>query len=145
MKIFNKKKVVNPKFAKNDEYGEIINIIEKEGKCPFCSNNFKYHKHPILKRQCDWFITKISWPYKNTEHHFLIISDFHKEQLSELNNNDLKNVNFLMNWAIEEFGIKGGALTLRFGDTEYTGATVCHIHFHLIAPKASKTVNFPIG
>lgn len=39
---------------------------------------------------------------------------------------------------------------MRFGNTDYTGATVSHLHAHLIYPevdksKKSKTVNFPVG
>ncbi len=146
-----KKRVVNKRFAKGKgEYEEIISSIEKKGKCPFCPENFKYHKEPILKTLAGWFITKNSWPYKNTENHFIIISKKHKENFGELNNNDLKSVKILVNWTIKKFKIKGGALALRFGDTNYTGATVCHLHFHLISPKTnsknkSDTVFFPIG
>ena len=52
---------------------------------------------------------------------------------------------------IKKYKIKGGGLTLRFGEQNYTGATVLHLHFHLIVPKLkpksklAKIVNFPIG
>ena len=52
-------------------------------------------------------------------------------------------------WAVQKFELKGGALAMRFGETTYTGASVCHIHAHLIVPKTEKgkalTVEFPIG
>jgi diadenosine tetraphosphate (Ap4A) HIT family hydrolase len=145
------KKVVNKRFAEGKgEYASVISSIEEKGHCPFCPENFKYHKEPVLKEENGWFITKNSWPYKNAEHHFLIIGKKHKENFDELDNIDLTAVNALTNWAIKEFEIKGGALSLRFGDTDHTGATVCHLHFHLISPELdkqnkSKTVNFPIG
>ncbi|MDP2946340.1 MAG: HIT domain-containing protein [bacterium] len=144
-------KVVNKKFAEGKkDYLKIIKTIEAEGKCPFCQDNFKYHKNEILKKRRDWFITKNSWPYKNSRYHFLIIGLKHKESLTELNENDFKSVKELANWAIKKFKIKGGALTIRFGDTNLSGSTVYHIHFHLISPKQknngiAKTVNFPIG
>jgi diadenosine tetraphosphate (Ap4A) HIT family hydrolase len=145
------KKVVNKTFAKGKgEYEDVISSIEKIGKCPFCPENFKYHKEPILKSENDWIITKNSWPYENAENHFLIISKKHKENFSELNEIDLKSVKKLVDWTVKEFNIKGGALSLRFGDTDHTGATVCHLHFHLISPQIDKqnkpkTVFFPIG
>ncbi|MFH1346935.1 MAG: HIT domain-containing protein [Spirochaetota bacterium] len=146
-----KKKVVNRKFAsKKNGYLKIIKTIENEERCPFCQDNFKYHKKEVLKKSGSWFITESSWPYKNTNYHFLIINLEHKEQLSELTRNDLCSVKQLADWAVKKFKIKGGALTIRFGDTNFTGATVCHIHFHLISPilksdGTAKTVNFPIG
>ncbi len=144
-------KVVNKKFAsRKDDYFKVIKTIEFEGECPFCRDNFKYHKNEILKKRKNWFITKSSWPYKNSFYHFLIIGLKHKEYLLELNQNDFNSVRELANWAIKKFKIKGGALAVRFGDTNLSGSTVCHIHFHLISPKQknngiAKTVNFPIG
>ena len=146
-----RKKVVDKRFAKSKEYANVISEIESIGKCPFCSDNFKYHKNPILKSYGAWFISKTSWPYKNSKHHFIIIGKKHKESFLELTEKDFKSVKHLTNWVIKKFKIKGGALAMRFGDTTFTGATVCHIHFHLISPekdkksKKAKTVNFPIG
>jgi len=142
--------VVNPRYAKSKGYRDVIDTIQNIGKCPFCPDNFKYHKEPILKKLNGWFITKSSWPYKNSQKHFLIISPVHKENLAQLTFKDINSVLSLSKWATKEFEIKGGALTLRFGDTNFTGATVSHLHAHLIYPakgrgKHSKTVNFPIG
>lgn len=141
-----KKKVVDIRFARRYKgYHKVIKTIEKEGKCPFCPGNFKYHKHPILKKQRDWFITKISWSYKNTGFHFIIIGKKHKEKISELSGSDMKDILFLAQWTAKKYNIKGGAIAMRFGKTDYTGATVCHLHAHFIVPKKRKTVNFPIG
>lgn len=145
----NKPNFVNPRFARKGEYEQIIKKIISERHCPFCAENFKYHKNPILKKTNNWFITESSWPYKNSERHFLIIGKKHKEYFPELSLNDFKEVKNLANWAIKKFKIKGGGLTLRFGDTNRTGSTVNHLHFHLIIPKLkfkkSLPVNFPIG
>jgi diadenosine tetraphosphate (Ap4A) HIT family hydrolase len=145
------KKVVNKRFALGKgEYENVINDIEMKGKCPFCPDNFKYHKNPILKKTGSWFITENSWPYKNTEYHFLIINTNHKENFKELTVKDWNSIKEITDWAINKYKLKGGALALRFGETEYTGATVCHIHAHLIYPKLdknkkTKTVYFPVG
>lgn len=146
-----RKRVVNKRFAKGKgEYKTVLNTIESKGKCPFCPNNFKYHKKPILKKTGSWFITENSWSYKNAKKHFLIINKKHKENFNELTVEDFQSIKSLVNWAIQIYKIKGGAFALRFGDTDHTGATVCHIHAHLICPKIgrgrkSQTVHFPIG
>ena len=50
-----------------------------------------------------------------------------------------------------QYHIRGGALAMRFGDTRLTGATVVHMHAHLIVPKLcpkkgrALVVEFPIG
>lgn len=146
-----KKKVVDTRYAKSSEYRRIINEIADKGRCPFCPENFIYHKNPILQRSGDWFITQNSWPYANTLHHFVIISSIHKERLAELTVRDLASILKLMKWAEREFDIPGGGFALRFGETAYTGATVCHLHAHLIVPlknrknQRAQTVLFPIG
>ncbi len=144
------KKVVNKRFAKGKgEYENVINEIENEGKCPFCQDNFKYHKRKILNKIGTWFVTENAWPYKNTKHHFLMINTKHKENFAELNKEDWEYLRLITNWVVKKFNLKGAALALRFGDTNYTGATVHHIHAHLIYPKLDKTkksqtVNFPV-
>lgn len=140
-----KTRVVNPKNSGTGEYEGVIERIASQGKCPFCPDNFRYHKNPVLKKSEGWFITKSSWPYENSRHHLIIISEKHVEDLAGLTIEDLTAVKELADWAVRKFRIKGGALAIRFGDTDYTGATVCHLHFHLIAPQKSKTVNFPVG
>lgn len=145
------KKVVNKRFAQGrGEYEKVIKTIDSESKCPFCPDNFKYHKKPILKKIDSWFITQNSWPYKNTRYHFLMINTKHKENFTELSSKDWESLKKLTNWAIKKYNLRGGAFALRFGETDYTGATVCHIHAHLIYPKLdknkkSKSVIFPIG
>ncbi len=143
-------KVVNPRFAKTGEYRKVINNIETIGQCPFCPDNFRYHKKPILRKSNGWFITENSWPYKNSQKHFLIFSPDHKETLAELTARDIESILRLSKWAVKKYQIRGGALTMRFGESDFTGATVSHIHAHLIYPAQgkgshSKTVIFHVG
>lgn len=140
-----KKKVVDPHHAKNKEYRKVIKTIAEKGKCPFCKDNFLYHKGKVIKRNDDWFLIENGWPYENAERHFLIISNLHKESLQEVSAQEWESLKSMIDWTEKEYDIKGAALAVRFGNTKYTGATVCHIHFHLIAPHQSKVVIFPIG
>lgn len=147
-----REKVVDLTHTKNEEYKRILKEIQDGGKCPFCPENFNWHPDPILKESSGWFITKNAFSYPEAEFALLIIPKTHKEKFEELTADDFINISFLVKWAIKEFNIKGGGFTIRFGDSAYTGATVCHIHAHLIVPKvdpqtkkASPVVYFPIG
>ena len=143
-------RVVNPRFAKDGEYRQVIGAIGAIGRCPFCPDNFRYHKKPILRKSGGWILTENSWPYKNAQKHFIIIAQDHKEKLDEIHPRDLEAILRLSKWAIKKYHIRGGALAMRFGESDNTGATVHHIHAHLISPilrkdDIAKTVNFPIG
>jgi len=142
---------VQPKFAgERGDYRETLNKIADTKKCPFCPDNFKYHKKPILRKVDGWMTTENSWPYENTKHHFIFIPETHKETFSDLTIKDFKALKELINWVIKKYKIKGGGVTMRFGEPTYTGATVRHLHAHLIVPELkdngeAKVVNFPIG
>lgn len=141
-------KLVDPRNARADGYREIMEEIVSEEVCPLCPP-LKWHPNPILKDDGRWFITENSHPYPNTKHHFLIISKRHIELLSELSSLDLQSILDLSNWVTKKFNIKGGGLTMRFGDTLHTGATIKHLHAHLIIPTVKDNqvspVYFPIG
>lgn len=139
---------VDQRNARAAGYRETMEEIVADGSCPLCPP-MKWHPNPTLKEDGRWFITKNSHPYPNTEHHFLVICKRHIEDLSDLSGRDLSSLLKLVKWATKEFNIQGGGLTMRFGDTLYTGATIKHLHAHLIVPEVKdgepKPVYFPIG
>ncbi len=149
-----RKRIIDPRYAKSEEYSQVLRDIVKDGKCPFCFENFaefSRSKHTPMKETAGWYLVRNSWPYPNTEHHLLIIPKRHCEELSDLTSSDMVQILELAEYARNYFSIKGGAMTVRFGDSLYTGATVVHLHFHLIVPEIdgeagkAKTVQFPIG
>lgn len=143
--------VVNIDSAKSDEYREVLRKILADGKCPFCEENFNYHGEPILWMCGDWFITWNKYSYKEADKAFLILNTKkHAEKYSDFGPEDHLAIETLANWAIQEFQIQGGAVAMRFGEPKFTGATVRHLHAHLIVPKIGPDgkaipVYFPIG
>lgn len=142
--------LVNPTFAKSAGYGKTIAEIIQEGICPFCPETFLWHPWPILRRIGNWIITRSGWPYENAEHHFLIIGDRHITADTDMDSHDELCVRQLTSWAVQTFNLKGWGRIVRSGETGHTGATVQHLHFHLIQPKLGAdgkalTVWFPIG
>lgn len=144
-----KKKFVHPASAKDKHYEGVLNEIAEEKVCPLCPKTMHWHTKQILKRRNGWLITENFNAYNNTAHHLLIVSPTHKEKLGELTRRDWQSLIHLLNWAVKKFSIKGGGVAIRFGDTRWTGATVAHLHAHLIVPKITrgkvKPVSFIIG
>jgi diadenosine tetraphosphate (Ap4A) HIT family hydrolase len=140
-------KLINARYAKSGFYKRVLTEVGGAKVCPLCT--LKWHTNPILKTVGAWFITKTFQPYPNTTLHFLIIGKRHKESLSELSPRDWKEISGLQKWAIKKYHIKGGGIAMRFGDTAHTGATVAHLHMHLIVPKLRRgravPVMFPFG
>ncbi len=65
---------IDIRYAKSGDYKDTLESIIKTDKCPFCPDNFKYHKKPILRRYKGWCVTENSWPYVNSQYHFILIS-----------------------------------------------------------------------
>jgi diadenosine tetraphosphate (Ap4A) HIT family hydrolase len=147
--IKNKKGLVNIHYAKSGMYKDVLHEIKAAKVCPFCPRTFKWHTKPILKTIGNWFVTESFQPYKNTAHHFLIIGKKHKENLEDLSALDWEEISRLQKWTVKKYHLRGGGIAMRFGDTAHTGATVSHLHLHLIVPKLKQgravPVWFPFG
>lgn len=141
------RKFVDDRYAKSGFYRKVLADVKGAKVCPLCT--LQWHTNPILKTAGGWFITETFQPYPNAEKHFLIIGKRHKECLTELTSGDWKDISALQKWAVKKYRIAGGGIAMRFGDTAHTGATVAHLHMHLVVPKLKRgravPVMFPFG
>ena len=88
-----------------------------------------------------WLVTKNNWPYKGSKHHLLFITRDHIEATQDLSPAAWTDLQKLYKKVISEGAIKGATLMLRSGDTKITGATVNHLHAHLVvgSPRTKNT------
>ena len=147
-----KKKYINTFHVRNSDQKDVMDKIAENNICPFCEENLlKFHRGTILKKTKYWTLVHNQWPYKNTRSHLLMISRIHIENLDNIDSKVWNDLLSLAKWTVKKYKISGGAFTMRFGDSILTGATVHHLHAHLIQPKrekgkkTAKTVNFYIG
>ncbi|MCX6728672.1 MAG: hypothetical protein NTV39_02805 [Candidatus Saccharibacteria bacterium] len=133
------KPYVNLNNARLDEQRRVMEDIVENQECPFCQENIsKYHKQKTLRKGKHWTITKNQWPYKYTDVHLLAILNYHAEKLSDLKAGAFDELQGHMVWAEKEFDIITGGIGMRFGDMTSNGATVNHLHVHLIVPSHDK-------
>jgi diadenosine tetraphosphate (Ap4A) HIT family hydrolase len=136
--------------ARYDDQRAVMQKINAAGESPFLPENLaKYHPHPIIKQGQYWYITKNNWPYPHTRHHYLIIAKKYWTKLEQISPEAMGEVITLAQWLTKKFSIPGGALALRFGDTNYSGGTVDHLHWQFIVPDITapdyEKVRLPIG
>lgn len=131
--------VDNSKRGDGSDYGDVIRRIAERGECPFCRENlYKEHKKPILAEGKSWIVTESSWPYKHSRDHLLFIHSRHITDVRELTIEDFADLQELLERVRQERGIEGGALMMRFGNTEWNGASVSHLHAHLVTGDPTK-------
>lgn len=114
------------------KYASVLNQIAKDGVCPFCPDNLtKYHKKP-LEEKAFWTVTDNMYPYKPSKHHRLIIHRAHITHLNELSPEAWNELLDIFKKETANRGIAGGTFIMRFGDTKFTGASVTHLHAHIV-------------
>jgi len=137
-----KQTYVDLKSARVTEQLKIMKTIDDEGFCPFCPEHYsKSGLNPIIKQGKHWHIRKNRWPYKNTQAHFILIHNEHVEKLSEVSPQAAQEFFELVQWIEQEYQIVGGAVGIRFGDITKNGATVRHLHAHLVSAKITDREN----
>lgn len=138
---------VNQANSRSVEYRETLEQIAKSGGCPapFCKAAAAYHKHEIIMEGQYWKVTRNSFNYQGAEHAFLIIYKEHVRTLAETAQPDA-DLEFmqLIRTLIRDYKVAGGTLMMRFGDTDRTGASVTHLHAHLIAGRKRGSDTTPI-
>ena len=134
-----------------DAYIKKLHAWDAAGECPLCEKGLREAGNEILRVSNGWQLITTRFPYKNTDQHLLILPIKHVDSFREITGDDFVTVQSLLLWAVEHFQMPGGGLTLRFGDLDYSGATISHVHFHIIVPSFNQStalpylVNFPLG
>lgn len=127
------KNFLNLNHARSQEQIDLMKKIIADGVCPFCPEYLtKYHPKGIIHENENWFLTENMTPYEGSKFHFLAIYKKHAIMPSEVPAEHIGKLFELLNWAIEAYKIPGGSILMRFGDTDYTGASVTHLHAHLV-------------
>ncbi len=129
------RKIVDPPNGGSPEYRKELEEILETGECPapFCKNEAEYHKHPILRLENYWKVTRNTFNSLGTEHRFLIVHREHITEISEVSAGAWIEFHLILSDLVREFSLDGATLVFRFGATERTGASVSHLHAHLVS------------
>lgn len=141
-----KEETVDLSNARKEEQIQTMGKIIENGEDPFDWEILsKYHIKPILKKGSFWLVTENQWPYDNARVQLLFIYKDNVPDMSQLPADAFTELLALIQEFSEQYSIVGGALGMRFGKTQYSGATVNHLHAQLISPKEGVQCTFWIG
>ena len=128
------RKHVNLAHARTDFQREVMKRIQKDKVCPFCEEHFlKYHTKPIIKKGKYWILTENFQPYPGAKHHLIAVYRKHTRSFEGLSGAVQAELFSLFAAEVKRRKIRGGSILMRFGDTDYTGATVEHLHAQLVS------------
>lgn len=138
-------KLVDLDNARLDEQRQVMQEIVEQGHCPFCPENIAlYHKQPMLREGKFWFITANQWPYEHTQLHLLIIYRLHAVSLQDLDPAAGAELVEHIQWIERTYGVPGGGVALRFGDSRYSAGTVAHLHVQFVVPNLADPQYQPV-
>lgn len=138
-------KQVNLKHARTAEQLAVMRRIAKSGVCPFCPKALaQEHERVIYRDDGLWTVTENRWPYEGTKHHVLFIPKRHLRAMNDLTAKEMLALQDNLKWVCKKFHIRSGGFVMRFGDTELTGASVTHLHGHLVEPRPGHDPSFAV-
>jgi diadenosine tetraphosphate (Ap4A) HIT family hydrolase len=116
--------------AQRAQMGELVRM----DICPFCEEYLvQHHREPIECQSRWWSVTKNDYPYAGASICYLLIFRQHTERIEDMPIAAFAELGDHVQGLTRRFNIPGATLLFRHGDTGYTGATIKHLHAHLIA------------
>ncbi|MCW9054840.1 MAG: hypothetical protein OQJ98_02580 [Candidatus Pacebacteria bacterium] len=120
---------LNFKHTRGDAQQKQMEQIAQDGVCPFCREHFeKYHNSPIEEEGEWWVVTKNDYPYDGTSAHYLLVYKLHATNVTEVDQEAWVEFGRFVSMLNEKHAPNGGAVFMRFGDMDYTGSSVAHLH-----------------
>jgi diadenosine tetraphosphate (Ap4A) HIT family hydrolase len=118
--------------------------LEAAGICLFCPQHLADHQ-PVVHRTAHWSVTPNEFPYPNTSLHLLLVPDAHVTDLLDLPGDAQADLFAALRWVRDTHRLTHYGLASRCGDCAYTGATLTHVHAHVVVGDDSGAVKVKLA
>ncbi len=116
--------------------------LDAAGICLFCPGHLASHpRQRVLFTTRYWTATQNEFPYSGTSLHLLLVPHQHAADLLELDAEGRADFWTALATAVSRYDLSHYGLGVRNGDCRFTGATIRHVHAHLLV--ASQTASEP--
>jgi ATP adenylyltransferase len=112
--------------------------LEAQGLCLFCPEGLARHaRQQILFRTRHWTVTPNAFPYPGTRLHLLLVPGQHAADLLDLDEVVRQDFWTALGTVRDRYDLSYYGLGVRNGDCRFTGATIRHVHAHVLVGDAS--------
>jgi diadenosine tetraphosphate (Ap4A) HIT family hydrolase len=101
-------------------------------------------KNEVVYIHKNWIIFK-NQHYKGRKNSFVAVLRRFATDPGELDMMETLDAFKIFKELCDEYDIRGGAFFMRFGDTRLSGASVKHLHFHIVEPNPETPLPMWIG
>jgi len=123
--------------ARTEQQLRAMEDIATRDICFMCPDNipeFYEDRGDLIEEGEHLYLVYNGYPYENAEVHIMAIPKQHVTTLAELSEAFMLEALDCFKKLEDTLGVTGGALAMRFGNPEETGATAHHLHIHFIVP-----------
>jgi ATP adenylyltransferase len=110
--------------------------LAAEGVCLFCPDGLRWQdgqgRPQVLRETRHWIIRPNEFPYPGTRLHLLLVPRAHADDILDLEADAQADFWTALGWVRERYELTYYGLGMRNGDCRYTGATIRHVHAHVL-------------
>jgi dihydrofolate reductase len=134
--------IVEPKNGRSQAYKEELQGILASGQCPFCPGGVTITERQTIRKNEHWILVHNAYPLKDTAYHFMLFPTRHIELVDDITPEEWTSLVEQRKWLKKEYELVGDAMYGRSGEQLVTGASVAHLHWHIIVPAGQVEVTF---
>jgi ATP adenylyltransferase len=111
--------------------------LDAAGICLFCPEHLAGHgRQQVLLATRHWSVTRNEFPYPGTSLHLLLVPHQHAGDLLELPEAARADFWAALAAVAGRYRLRHYGLGVRNGDCRFTGATIAHVHAHVLVAAA---------
>ena len=119
--------------------------LEAAGICLFCPDSLRDHaRQRVAFETAHWAVTPNAFPYAGTRLHLLVVPHRHVNDMLDLGDAALADFWVALRLIRERFELDHYGLGVRNGNCSFTGATIRHVHAHVLVGDASLEPEVPV-
>jgi ATP adenylyltransferase len=119
--------------------------LEAAGICLFCPDSLREHaRQRVLFETAHWAVTPNAYPYAGTRLHLLAVPHRHVNDMLDLGDSALADFWAAMRLIRKRFELDHYGLGVRNGNCSFTGATIRHVHAHVLVGDAELEPEVPV-
>jgi ATP adenylyltransferase len=119
--------------------------LEAAGICLFCPGALREHSRQRVEWETRyWSVTPNEFPYKGTRIHLLVVPHKHVNDMLDLDDESLVDFWNALRLIRKELDLDHYGLGVRNGDCSFTGATIAHVHAHVLVGDETLDPEVPV-
>lgn len=131
--------------SRHPEQRAVMERLDAAGDCLFCDPDRDGDDRPVVVATFGpWMVVHNRYPYARAALHLLLIPRQHVTDLADLDASTAAALPRAL-WEVRRmYRLTSYSLGVRCGDMAATGATIAHLHLHLVVgdPRAERGVRF---